>query len=379
MGRLVLVETSDRLPGLLPVRAWSALASAETVMVGSTDHPFLASLEEAGMPHEAVPDRGGEPGTEDEPVGAGGSTRRRRAERVVARAGELRVACYLRGPADDEAFVDTLRAAAAGSDVELEVVEFSRRPKGGAVLDLVATEERLLAPGGCPWDREQTHASLIRYAVEEVYELADAVEAGEPRAIREELGDVLLQVVFHAEMAARAGTFDIDDVARGIVDKLVRRHPHVFSDVVADDAGTVMANWERLKEAEKPEREGLFDGVPAALPAIGYVGKLQSRAAKAGFDWQADADAAERIRSELDELEAAGSPSERAAEVGDLLMSVVGLARRYDVDPETALRGAANRFRARVETMVAAAGKPPEELSRDEWLSLWEQAKAGGR
>lgn len=354
MSRLVLVETSDQLPGLLPVQAWSALAGSETILVGSAAHPFLAQLEAAGLAHEVVP-----------------------AERIVARADELGSVSYLQGPSDDEALPHTLRTEAAGSGVEVRVVPFAPYPKGTSVLDLVATEERLLAPGGCPWDREQTHASLIRYAVEEVYELADAVEAGDAEEIREELGDLLLQVVFHAEMADRAGTFDIDDVSRGIVDKLVRRHPHVFGDVVAGDADTVMANWEELKRAEKPERERLFDGVPAALPALGYVGKLQSRAAKAGFDWEADADAADRIRSELEELETAGSPSERVAEVGDLLMSVVGLARRYDVDPETALRGAANRFRGRVEGMADAADKPLSELSRDEWLALWEQAKAG--
>lgn len=356
MSRLVLVETSDQLPGLLPVQAWSALAGSETVLVGSADHPFLPQLESAGLSHEVV-----------------------RAERIVARAGELGVATYLQGRSDGGTLLDSLRREAAGAGVEVRAVPFAPHPKGVSVLDLVATEERLLAPGGCPWDREQTHASLIRYAVEEVYELADAVEAGDPEDVREELGDVLLQVVFHAEMADRDGTFDIDDVARGIVDKLVRRHPHVFGDVVARDADTVMANWEELKQAEKPEREQLFDGVPPALPALGYVGKLQSRAAKVGFDWQADADAGERIRSELDELEAAGSQAERAAEVGDLLMSVVGLARRYDVDPETALRGAANRFRGRVEAMAAAADKPLGQLSREEWLALWEQAKAGER
>lgn len=378
MSRLALVETSDQLPGLLPVQAWSTLTASETIILGSADHPFLSQLETAGLSHEVVPAQAQGTGTEG-PAAAGASTATGQAARIVARAEELGLVSYLQDRSDDEALARTLRTEAAGSGVEVQVVPFAPHPKGASVLDLVATEERLLAPGGCPWDREQTHASLIRYAVEEVYELADAVEAGDAAEIREELGDVLLQVVFHAEMADRAGTFDIDDVAQSIVGKLVRRHPHVFGDVVARDADTVMANWEELKQAEKPERERLFDGVPAALPALGYVGKLQSRAAKAGFDWEADADAGERIRSELEELEAAGSQDERAAEVGDLLMSVVGLARRYDVDPETALRGAANRFRGRVDAMVAAAGKPLSELTRDEWLALWEQAKAEER
>lgn len=377
MSRLALVETSDQLPGLLPVQAWSTLTASETVILGSADHPLWSHLETAGLPHEVVPAEAKEGVAGQQRAAAGGSSATDQAEWIIARADELGLVSYLQARSDDEALAHALWTEAAESGVEVQVIAFPPHPKGSSVLDLVATEERLLAPGGCPWDREQTHASLIRYAVEEVYELVDAVEAGDAEEIREELGDVLLQVVFHAEMADRAGTFDIDDVARGIVDKLVRRHPHVFGDVVARDADAVMANWEELKQAEKPQRERLFDGVPAALPALGYVGKLQARAAKAGFDWEADADAGERIRSELEELEAAGSQAERAAEVGDLLMSVVGLARRYDVDPETALRGAANRFRGRVETMVAAADKPLSELSRDEWLALWERAKAG--
>ncbi len=249
------------------------------------------------------------------------------------------------------------------------------------LLDLVRTEQRLRAPDGCPWDLEQDHRTLARYAVEEVYELLQRGDrGGEPDAIREELGDVLLQVVFHAQIAEDSGAgFTIDDVAGGIAAKLVARHPHVFGDVSVTGADEVVANWEALKAAEKPERSGVFDGVPAAQPALGYSEKLQRRAAAVGFDWQADVEAADRIRAELDEFLVAGDDAGREHEIGDVLLSVVGLARRHGLDPELALRGAAGRFRRRFEAAVAQADRPVPELSslsRDEWLALWDAAKA---
>jgi len=285
-------------------------------------------------------------------------------------------AAYLFGPGDGESFTQLLGMEAARAGIEVEVVYFAAVPKGLRLLELVKVEERLRGPGGCPWDREQDHRTLAEYAVEEVFELVEAIESGDAAHIAEELGDVLLQVVFHAQIAEDAGGFTIDDVAGGIADKLVRRHPHVFGDTQVSGADEVVANWEELKAAEKPEREGVFDGVPAGQPALSYVRKLQSRAAKTGFDWEADVEAAERIRLELEEFLAAGSDEQREHEIGDLLMSVVGLARRHKVDPELALRGAARRFRERFEAMAAAADGPLEELSRQDWLALWERAKA---
>jgi XTP/dITP diphosphohydrolase len=359
MARLVLVDTADQLPGLLPLHAWSALMASDLVLVGAEDHPFLPHLREADLRVDAVP----------------AGDLQSRADAIVARVHDAGEVAYLFGRADTEAFTRTLGLEAARAGVEIEVVYFLAAPKGVEVLDLVAVEERLRGPGGCPWDREQTHASLAHYAVEEVYELLEAIEADAPEAICEELGDVLLQVVFHAQMAQDAGTFTIDDVARGISEKLVRRHPHVFGDAVVADADEVMANWDQLKAAEKPERAGVFDGIPPGQPAMAYVEKLQRRAAKTGFDWDADVEAADRIRLELDEFLAAGDDEARAAELGDLLMSVIGLARRSGIDPELALRGAARRFRTRFQTMAAAAGRPLDELSRAEWLDLWETAK----
>lgn len=384
MARLVLLDTAAQLPGLLPLHAWSALMSSELVLVGSADHPFVPQLELAELHYEVVAPAGDAPLSRADLLGGVRPADKRAAEEVVARCrahhGQV---TYLFGEDDGEAFTRTLGLEAARAGVEVEMVYFMLAPKGLRLLDLVRVQERLLSPDGCPWDREQTHDSLVRYAIEEVYELAEAVASEDTHALREELGDVLLQVVFHAQLAEQADDpgvrFTIDDVAGGITDKLVRRHPHVFGDARADDAASVMASWEELKAEEKPEREGPFDGIPTAQPALGYATKLQSRAARLGFDWPDDADAAERLRAELAELLAARTPEEQAAEVGDLLLSVAGLARRLGVDPETALRGAAGRFRRRFETVVAAADRPLEELSRDDWLALWEAAKEAER
>ena len=377
MSRLVLIDTADQLPGLLPVHAWSALMTSELVLVRDPAHPFLDHLEVADLRHEVVPDAAAPKALGRADLLAGLSPAdKAQAEWIVDRVKDVGEVAYLFGAADDEAFTRILGMEAAGAGVEVEVVYFMFKPKGTALLDLVGVEERLRGPDGCPWDREQDHSSLAPYAVEEIFELQEAIASGDPDAIREELGDVLLQVVFHAQIAEDGGRFTIDDVAAGIAAKLRHRHPHVFGDTAVADADEVMANWEELKAAEKPERTGLFDGVPASQPALSYVAKLQSRAAKTGFDWQADAEAADRVRDELDEFLAAGDDAARTKEIGDLLMSVVGLARRHRIDPETALRGAARRFRSRVQSMAAAAhDRPLAELTRDEWLTLWDRAK----
>lgn len=377
MARLVLVDTADQLPGLLPLHAWSALMTSELVLVGSAEHPFVAHLDLAELRHEVIGVSGEDAALSRADLLSGlAPGEKRQAERVVDRVREVGEVAYLFGSTDSEAFTRTLGMEAARAGVEVEVVYFGVAPKGTRLLELVAVEERLLGPEGCPWDREQTHASLGRYAIEEVYELLEAIESGEPDALREELGDVLLQVIFHAQMAEQSGDFTIDDVAGGIAEKLMRRHPHVFADTEVADAGEVMANWEELKAAEKPERTGVFDGVVGGQPALQLMGQLQRRAAKVGFDWPDDADALAAVRSELDEVGSAASTEEFARELGDLLGSVVGLARRHDVDPEAVLRASAGRFRRRFEHMVAAAGERPlSELTREQWLALWADAK----
>jgi XTP/dITP diphosphohydrolase len=346
--RLVLVDTADTLPGLLPIHAWSALMSSELVLVGADDHPFRPHLELADLRVEVVPSPTDERALTRADLLTGITPEQKaRAEWVVDKAREVGEAVYLFGPADADAYTRTVGMEAARAGVEVEVVYFGVAPKGLALLDLVRVEERLRGPGGCPWDREQDHSSLGRFAVEEVYELLEAIGGGQPDDIREELGDVLLQVVFHAQIAEDEGTFTIDDVARGITDKLVRRHPHVFSDVEVADAGEVMANWEALKAAEKPERTGVFDGVAATQPALQYAEKLQSRAAKAGAGSGTGGDGpAAGIHAALGRLD---QGAEAAEALGDLLFAAVALARARGVDPETALRGAARRFRAGIE------------------------------
>ena len=376
MARLVLVDTVEELPGLLPMHAWSALMSSDLVLVGSPGNPFVPHLEMAELRYEVA-----QQPTEPKALGradllSGISPQdKARSDAIVQRATEAGEAVYLMGAVDTEAFVRTVGMASAQAGLEVEVVYFTARPPGSRTLQLVSVMQRLRGPDGCPWDHEQDHRSLARYAVEEVYELLEAISLGDPAAIAEELGDVLLQVVFHAQIAADAGGFTIDDVAGGIVDKLVRRHPHVFSDTTVADAAEVSVNWDTLKAAEKPERTGVFDGVAASQPALAYTEQLQRRAAKTGFDWDADADAVARIRAELDEYLAAPDAAGREHELGDVLMSVVSLARRQGIDSELALRAAAGRFRQRFEAVVAAGDDDLAALTPAQWLQRWEQAK----
>jgi XTP/dITP diphosphohydrolase len=377
--RLVLVDTADQLPGLLPLHAWSALMQTELVLVGRGDHPFLAHLDAAELAYQVVPeqtDDSGSTGLSRQDLLSGVSLDDRRRARWVVDLVQTRGAvAYLFGSADHESFTRTLGMEAARREVEVEVVYFGVTPRGVRLLDLVQVEERLQGPGGCPWDRQQTHASLARYAVEEVYELLEAIEGGEPGAIAEELGDVLLQVVFHAQIAAAVGDFTIDDVAARITEKLVRRHPHVFADVEVESADEVMANWEQLKADEKPERSGLFDGVVQAQPALGLATKLQSRAAKVGFDWADDTEALAAVYAEVEEVAGAVDDDERRHELGDLLFAATNLCRHHGIDAESALRAAAGRFRRRLEHIEQTAGRPVAELTREEWLRRWEQAR----
>jgi MazG family protein len=225
---------------------------------------------------------------------------------------------------------------------------------------------------------EQDHASLARYLVEETYELIDAIERDDDVDMQEELGDVLLQIVFHARIAGDRRAFGIDDVARGIAEKLIRRHPHVFADGDAATAAEVEANWDELKSVEK-SREGPFDGVPPAGPGLELLTTLQRKTAKLGFDWP-DADGPlAKVHEELAELTAAATADDREAEVGDLIAAVVSLARHLDVDPEAAARRASRTFRSRIESVLAAAaagGQDPRDLDAAAWTTLWNGVKA---
>ena len=233
----------------------------------------------------------------------------------------------------------------------------------------------------CPWDREQTHRSLTSHLVEETYEVVDAIESGDDDHLAEELGDLLFQIEFHAVIAEQEGRFTMADVARGIHDKLVHRHPHVFGTVAADDAEQVLVNWEAIKRAEKG-RTSLFEGIPGGLPALAYAAKVQRKAASVGFDWDDVDGALPKIGEEAAELAAvpASDGARAAEELGDLLFAVVNVARHLRLDPETALRAATAKFRTRfegVEALAAARGQTLDGLDLAALDALWDEVKAG--
>ncbi|TLY38014.1 MAG: nucleoside triphosphate pyrophosphohydrolase [Nitrospirae bacterium] len=264
------------------------------------------------------------------------------------------------------------------------------------VVKIMAT---LRDEGGCPWDRKQTPQSLAPYLIEEAYEVLETIDAQDDSKLKEELGDVLLQVLFHAQIGRERQTFTIEDVLRTLADKLVRRHPHVFGETTVKDAAEVVHRWEEIKRQEKADNgdeESALDGVPKALPALLRAYQLQVRAARVGFDWRQDesgyAQVVAKVQEELRELDAARSGAARQAgdagrqrleeEVGDVLFSLVNLARTLKINPEEALRKADNRFAARfqhMERMAKTDGRTLAEMTLPEKDLLWEQAKAAER
>jgi MazG family protein len=239
---------------------------------------------------------------------------------------------------------------------------------------------------GCPWDLEQSFRTIAPYTIEEAYEVAEAAEADHPAALKEELGDLLLQVVFHARMAEELGQFAFNDVAAAIADKMIRRHPHVFGDAEIGSASAQTVAWEEQKAAERQAKgaASALDGVGVGLPALTRALKLHRRAARVGFDWAETAPILDKIEEELAELRDAmtESPERIEDELGDLLFTIVNLARRLETDPEQALRGACRKFERRfrrVEERLAEQGKPPGAASLDEMEAEWQWAKAEER
>ena len=318
-GRLVLLVVSPRVaPGLLTAAAWDALRSGR-VLVASLDHPQVEALRASGIDPESV---GGVPSPA--------------TLLDLAATGPL---VWVGSPDGDPGLADaiaaelTARTRPGGTVPVVEVMFGSFDLPGARLLDLVSVMDRLRSPGGCPWDREQTHRSLATYLLEETYETLEAIET-DPAHLREELGDLLLQIVFHARIAEEheADAWSIDDVAAGIVDKLVRRHPHVFGAADATTAAHVEARWDELKRTEK-QRTSALDGVPVALPALTLAAKVIGRAARAGVAPELDLDV--------------------SASVGDVLLAVVDRARAEGVDPEQALRDAVRRYAEEVRALEA--------------------------
>lgn len=248
---------------------------------------------------------------------------------------------------------------------------------------LVQIMTRLRGKDGCPWDREQTHETLKKYLIEESYETIDAIDARDMDELRGELGDVLLQVVFHAEIARENGIFDIDDVVEGISAKLVRRHPHVFGDTQVENAEEVLHRWEQIKSGEKgyEKRTSMLDGVPNTLPALSRAMETSKKAARSGFEWPDVGAVMDKIKEEVSELEAEIQTRDQdriAEEIGDLLFTIVNVARWTHVDPEDALRTMIARFSTRfrhIEDAARETGKPIEEMTIEEMDAIWDRAK----
>jgi len=256
----------------------------------------------------------------------------------------------------------------------------------GDFSTLVYILKRLRGPGGCPWDREQDHKSLRPFVLEEAYEVVEAIESEDMSELKEELGDLLLQVVLHSQIANENDEFDVSQVIHAICDKMIRRHPHVFGDETAKDAKEVLSNWNAIKKAEKKEKadDSILSGVPHALPALLKAFTYSRRAAQVGFDWDSTGDVITKLREEVDELEESVQKEEWDEvedEMGDVLFVMANLARRLKVNPEVALERANKKFRRRfsyIEDRLADQGSSPQDSNLEEMDKLWDEAKEKG-
>lgn len=250
---------------------------------------------------------------------------------------------------------------------------------GEALEALIAIMDRLLGEGGCPWDREQTHESLVRYLIEETYEVIDAIERNDMEELASELGDLLLQIVFHAALAQRAGSFDFAEVARRVSEKMVNRHPHVFDTMELETADDVLDKWEGFKKKEG--KKYLLEGIPQGLPALMRAEKMQEKAARVGFDWPDASRALVKFQEEVEELVRAEQQVDKFEETGDLIFALVNIARLEGVEPEQALQAANNKFARRfhyIEQKLEREDKQPEQMSLEELDLIWDEAKTKG-
>ena len=243
---------------------------------------------------------------------------------------------------------------------------------------LVDIIKRLRGADGCPWDRQQTHASLRECLLEECYEVLEALDVGDTEKLAVELGDLLLQIVMHSQIAGEAGEFELGDVISSISNKLVQRHPHVFGSLDVDNAEEVMLNWEKLKKKERDKDASMLDGVPRQMPSLAYSQEIQSRVARVGFDWDSDKGVIDKLAEEVAEYKRAGNKEQQAAEFGDVLFTLANIARRQGIDLEAALRQSNSRFYQRfvyMEELCRQRKTDFTKLSFEEQNKLWEEAK----
>ncbi|MDD3270063.1 MAG: nucleoside triphosphate pyrophosphohydrolase [Syntrophomonadaceae bacterium] len=248
-----------------------------------------------------------------------------------------------------------------------------------AIEGLLQVMDRLLAPDGCPWDREQSHESLVRYLVEESYEVIEAINSQDMNKLREELGDLLLQVVFHAALAKREGQFDFAAVAKTVEKKMIDRHPHVFADMNLKTSDDVMDNWEDFKKKEG--KKSLLEGIPKSLPALLRAVLMQEKAARVGFDWPSVDGALDKLKEEVEEFCQADNSKEMLEEMGDIFFALVNVARLKNIEPEQALQACNDKFARRfnyIEENVKESGRQLKELSLEEMDLLWDEAKTQG-
>ena len=371
---LTLIGLGESRDGL-SLGAWDALRSASGPRLARTrTHPAIAWLEsmEGGVTFDAAFDT-----LPAEEIAA----------RVLeaARSGDATYAAPGHPLMGDPAGIP-LAEAARREGLPLRVFAPAPPPTSTpADMDaLVAVMARLRDPlTGCPWDREQTPQTLRRYVIEEAYEVVEAVENGDPRKLAEELGDLLLQVVFHAQLAQEIGSFALADVTQSIVEKLIRRHPHVFGDVTVSGTDQVLNNWEQIKRGEKgyEGRTSILDGIPPALPALMRALEVSKRVVKVGFEWPTVGEVLDKVDEELREMRAEiehGETSRASDELGDLLFTLVNVARQLKVDPEDALRHMTHRFAARfrhIEEYAAESGRSVSGLKLEEMEAVWQAAK----
>lgn len=369
--RVVLVETLTYAPGLLPFQAWDVIAVAPVVYLRDhATHPSASALYFAGVDVDTLEPAPLERADLDL-TRPGSPEDRRIAKALVARTYDTPTVVYLLGP-DDSAVSTALAGIAAEHDVEIELVLFAQQPLGIDLLEAVAVVARLRDPNrGCPWDLAQDHDTLLRHLTEETFELVDAIESGDDAAIREELGDVLLQVLLHAQIASDRKAFGIDVVASELARKLVRRHPHVFADGSADTASDVERNWEALKAEEKAS-DAVFDGVPHAAPGLQLLTQLQSRAAKRGYERAKDTQDDDSVRAVVASLFDGTNNAEQ--QFAQALDALVAQARMHGVEPDTAARAYARTFRETFEhahEQLGVAANP----NQHEWEQALRAAK----